>query len=106
MGKRPTADHSLDRRDNDKGYSKENCRWATRDEQNANKSSVHKIEFEGVMTTFVELGKRFDLPASIIRKRVIKSKLSVHDAVRIPLQPARRIRGSRKLVPITTVNLT
>lgn len=28
---------SLDRIDNDKGYSKENCKWSTRTEQNINK---------------------------------------------------------------------
>ncbi len=37
MGPRPTARHSIDRKDNDKGYSKENCRWATSAEQQINK---------------------------------------------------------------------
>lgn len=37
MGLRPTPEHSLDRRDNTKGYSPSNCRWATRVEQAQNK---------------------------------------------------------------------
>ena len=37
LGPRPSREHSLDRRDNDEGYTPENCRWATRAEQNANK---------------------------------------------------------------------
>jgi hypothetical protein len=34
MGRRPTSQHSLHRIDNDKGYCKANCIWATWGEQN------------------------------------------------------------------------
>ncbi len=36
MGARPSDKHSLDRIDNDSGYFKSNCRWATRREQRRN----------------------------------------------------------------------
>lgn len=37
MGPKPSPLHTLDRKDNHKGYFKENCRWATPLEQNRNR---------------------------------------------------------------------
>jgi hypothetical protein len=60
MGERPSKDHSIDRIDNLKGYSKENCRWATRVEQQNNKNNNVLITFNGKTQTLaqwsVELG--------------------------------------------------
>jgi len=36
IGIKPTPDHSIDRIDNDKGYSPDNCKWSTKLEQNNN----------------------------------------------------------------------
>lgn len=41
-------DLSIDRTDNDKGYSPENCRWRTAKEQNQNKSTNMVLEIDGV----------------------------------------------------------
>lgn len=55
MGEPISEGLSLDRIDNDKGYSKENCRWATSTEQARNKSNTLKIQFNGVEFPLIDL---------------------------------------------------
>ena len=48
IGKKPTPKHSLDRIDNNKGYSIDNCRWVTMREQAGNTRSNVWISYNGV----------------------------------------------------------
>ena len=47
MGESPEGG-SLDRIDNNKGYSKENCQWSTASEQAINRRSIRPAEHPGV----------------------------------------------------------
>lgn len=40
MGLRPSADYTIDRKNNYKGYHKTNCRWATKKQQAQNKKHI------------------------------------------------------------------
>lgn len=64
MGSRPTPDHTIDRKYNTKGYSKDNCRWVTRIEQaNNTKRNIH-YTYNGISRTLAgwcrELGLNYD----------------------------------------------
>ena len=54
MGEPPTPDHQIERIDNDRGYWPDNCRWADRYEQGANKRNNVVIEWRGRKATLSE----------------------------------------------------
>lgn len=47
MGAKPGPGYSIERLDNDSGYGKDNCIWATRAVQNRNTRANHFIEVDG-----------------------------------------------------------
>lgn len=56
MGPKPTKLHTLERRDNDKNYCKENCLWATRKQQARNRNFLKKYRGKFVWEIAAELG--------------------------------------------------
>lgn len=77
-------DLTLDRRNNDRGYAPDNCRWATYAQQNSNYSRNVRIIFEGTECTVLDLAKKFGLKPHTLRQRLIKFGWDVDRAVRTP----------------------
>lgn len=87
MGRRPSPELTIERVDNNKGYSKENCIWATRSQQARNTRRNHLVSAFGKTQCVVEWAEETGLPASIIRARIRKLGWSAEQAL---TQPPRR----------------
>lgn len=58
MGPRPTPNHTIERIKNEIGYSPENCRWATRTEQNQNQGKNVILILNGERVVMAEAARR------------------------------------------------
>jgi hypothetical protein len=76
MGRRPKGT-TLERRDNNKGYAAENCYWATRAEQDANKRTSRLIEFEGALWSTKALAKHLGVSTRTIQRRFCTASVDV-----------------------------
>lgn len=70
MGHRPSKKHSLDRIDNEKDYSPENCKWSTRKEQNRNRRSSKFITAFNETKTLAEWSEKFGVNYGTILSRL------------------------------------
>jgi hypothetical protein len=73
MGIRP-AGKTLDRIDNTKGYSKENCRWATPVEQANNKDTTRYVVVDGERMPIMYACKKYNIGISCARNRLRRGK--------------------------------
>lgn len=94
MGMRPASDFTIERVDNNKGYSPENCRWATRSDQSLNrrKFSNNTSGFTGV----VEIKGRFEARMNFehVRYRIGRFN-TVREAARARLRFAKLFFADR-----------
>lgn len=95
MGNRPDG-MFLDRIDNEKGYSPENCKWSSRVEQNRNRRNTFFVNFKGEQRKLAELieevnnyhdsiGSRYRVLYDVVYAR-LKAGWDIEKALNKPVQ--------------------
>ncbi len=69
MGKAPTPAHTIERTDNDAGYNRHNCVWATRSQQASNRSTSVRWTFRGLTKTMAQWGEFCGVSRKMLWKR-------------------------------------
>lgn len=82
MGKRPVG-HSIGRIDNDKGYSKENCRWEPPKQQARNTSRNNFITYKGTTQCISDWEKGMGLSVGTLHYRLARG-WTVEEALTTP----------------------
>lgn len=77
-------DLTIDRKDNDNGYTPENCRWIARRPQVYSRSSNRTVTHNGETLSLAEWADRLGLDAGLLWSRIFREEWSVERALTTP----------------------
>jgi len=86
MGPKPSNKHTIERIDNNKGYFKENCKWATFKEQSRNRRGLHLIRFKGMEKCLTDWCLELNLYLPTIERRINKHNWCVTRVFLTPIK--------------------
>ena len=92
MGHRPHPYYTIERLDNDGGYEKENCKWASYTEQANNRRTNRIIEVYGQKMTIAQAVKKYAVVSDSSVRQRIDLGWTPEGALTIP----RQTKGGRK----------
>lgn len=72
---------TIDRIENEKGYSPENCRWITQKNNCRNKRNNHCLTYKGETKTIAEWAEITGIEKATLRNRIVKMKWSAEKAL-------------------------
>ena len=87
VGLRPSKEYSLDRIDVNKGYNKENVRWADAKTQAQNKRNGIFVSYNGEIINLAKLARDFGVRYQSLWKLVVFKKIPPEKSIEILLKP-------------------
>lgn len=98
MGDRPEG-YTLERKNNNKGYSPDNCVWATMSQQAINKSTTNFIEIQGTTKSLSEWLALFNLSHTTYKDRIFAG-MSPQDALLTPVNISKVAPANMSTYPL------
>ena len=92
MGENPGPGYSIDRIDNNGPYAPENCRWATRLEQQRNTRSNRKITVNGRPVMAIDVAGRSGVRPGAFYER-LRNGWPIEKAASVPPKPRRQVQA-------------
>lgn len=89
MGHPPARELTLDRVNNNKGYYKQNCRWATRLQQNRNSRNNIQLTYLGKTQCLSAWAEEFNLPYRLFWDRLRRQGWEFNKALTEPLEESK-----------------
>lgn len=105
----PAFGQSLERVDNERGYSPENCEWETVDVQSRNRRANINLTFQGETMCLKDWAKKIGMSHITLRGRIVALGWSVEEALTVPATSGRKVGvsyGSKKFAGLKKRNLS
>lgn len=84
---------SIDRINNNKGYSPDNCRWTEQSRQNDNKRNTRRLTYNGEIKTITEWAEELKIERALICDRLAKG-WTIEETLTIPKGQRRSDKNS------------
>lgn len=101
MGLRPSPEYSLDRKNNDKDYTPENCKWSTAKEQSNNQETNIRLTYNGETLTLAQWAEKIGMKYDQIRARY-RYGWSAEDILKNPKNAHTKERSNDKNTKLLT----
>jgi hypothetical protein len=88
---------TIEREDNNKGYSKENCLWATRSDNQNNRRNTVMLEYKGTTKPMAVLCKEMNIGLEVVRNR-LKLGWKIDCALETPKMDMNAPRSNARLL--------
>lgn len=89
---------TIDRINNEKGYSPDNCRWVSRAENNRNRGCVKKYLYKGEYLTLAQIAQKTGTLETRLYNRIKNYGYSVEDAVNTPVKSGKNWVPNQKVI--------